>query len=115
MIISDDDIKVELPVHTVIEAYNLSKIITNMPARIGKTSESVAELIKLGWMIMSKGQEDHSKVHLTQSETHEYEQLCRLKVLGLDDTSDADQHTIYTEFKEQLQWSKNVWYQSELS
>ena len=115
MIISDDDIKVELPVHTVIEAYNLSKIITNMPARIGKTSESVAELIKLGWMIMSKGQEDHSKVYLTQSETHDYEQLCRLKVLGLDDTSDADQHTIYTEFKEQLQWSKNVWYQSEFS
>ena len=109
MIISDDDIKVELPVHTVIEAYNLSKIITNMPARIGKTSESVAELIKLGWMIMLKGQEDHSKVYLTQSETHDYEQLCRLKVLGLD------QHTIYTEFKEQLQWSKNVWYQSELS
>ena len=115
MIISDDDIKVELPVHTVIEAHNLSKITTNIPARIGKTSESVAELIKFGWMIMSKGQEDHSNVYLTQSDTHDYEQLCRLKVLGLNNTSDADPYTIYTEFKEQLQRRKNVCYQSELS
>ena len=53
-------------------------------------------------MIMSPGQEDHSNVYLTQSTTHEYEQLYRLNVLGWGDTSDGGQRIVYTEFKEQL-------------
>ena len=44
-------------------------------------------------------------MYLTQSITHDYEQLYRLDVLGLVDISDRDQNIIYTEFKEQLQWS----------
>ena len=39
---------------------------------------------------------------LDSSITHAYEQLYRLDVLGLVDTSDGDQNIIYTEFKEQL-------------
>ena len=72
-----------------------------MPAKIGKTGE----LTKFGWMIMPPGQEGHSNMYLTQSITHDYEQLYRLDVLGLVDISDRDQNIIYTEFKEQLQWS----------
>ena len=56
---------------------------------------------------MSPGQE-------WQSATHDYEQLYRLDVLSLVDTSDSDQHIVYTEFKEQLQQSTQSWYQTGL-
>ena len=85
-----------------------------MPSGIGKTGEPVAEITKFGWMIMSLGQEDHSNVCLTQSTTHDYEQLHQLDVLGLTDTSDVDQHILYTEFKEQNQRSTQGWFQTAL-
>ena len=110
MLIDDVDTKAELPVHIGVGASDFSKIKTNIPARIGKTGEPAAELIKFGWKIMSPGQEDHSNVYLTQSTTYDYEQLYRLDVLGLGDTEDGDQHIVYTEFKEQLQWSTQGWY-----
>ena len=71
----DDDTKAELPVHIVLGASNFSKIKTNMPARTRKTGEAVAELTKSGWMIILTGKENHSNVYLTQSTTHNYEQL----------------------------------------
>ena len=98
MVIDDDDTKAELPFHIVLGASDFSKIKTNMPAKIGKTGE----LTKFGWMFMPPGQEGHSNMYLTQSITHDYEQLYRLDVLGLVDISDRDQNIIYTEFKEQL-------------
>ena len=108
MLIDDDDTKAELSVHIVLGASDSSKINTNMSARIGKTG------VPFGWMIMSPGQEDHSNVYLTQSTTHDYEQLYQLDVLGLAESSDGDQNIIYTEFKEQLQRSKQGWYQTGL-
>ena len=56
--IDDNDTKAGLPVHIVLEASDFSKIKTNMPARIGKSGASVAELTKFGWMIMSPERED---------------------------------------------------------
>ena len=97
--IDDNDTKTELPFHIVLGASNFSKIKTNMPARIEKTVEPVADLIKFLWMIISPDQEDYSKAYMTQSITHDYEQLYRLDVLGLVDTSDGDQNIVYTEFK----------------
>ena len=101
VVIDDNDTKAELLFHIVLGTSDFSKIKTNMPAKIGKTGE----LTKFGWMIMPPGPEGHSNVYLTHSITHGYEQLYRLAVLGLVDTSDGDQNIIYTEFKEQLQWS----------
>ena len=112
--IDDDDTKAELPVHIVLGASNFSKIKTNMPARIGKTGEPVAELTKIGWMIMSTGQEDHFNVYLTQSITRDYEQLYQLDVLGLAETSYGDQNIVYTEFKKQLQRNTQGCYQTWL-
>ena len=106
----DDDTKAELPVHIVLGASNFSKIKTNMPARTRKTGEAVAELTKSGWMIILTGKENHSNVYLTQSTTHNYEQLFWLDVLGLVDTSVGDQKIVYTEFQEQLQRSTQCWY-----
>ena len=47
---------------------------------------------------------------LHSSTTHDDEQLYRLDVLDLAVTSDI----VYTEFKEQFQWSTQDWYQTGL-
>ena len=69
---------------------NVSKIKTNMPARIEKIAESVTEPSEFGWMFMSPGQEDYSNVYLAQSTTNDYEHLNQLKVLSLENTSNGD-------------------------
>ena len=45
----------------------------------------------------------------------DYEQLCRLDVLGLADTAPNDQGDVYAEFKEQLVRDEEGWYETELS
>ena len=59
--IDDDDTKGKLPVNIVLGASNFLEINTNMPARIGKTSEPVARLTKFGWVVMPPGQTNESK------------------------------------------------------
>ena len=50
---------------------------------------------------MSPGTElDEKKIMLTQTSQSDYEALCRLDVLGLEDRSKHDQSTVYDEFKE---------------
>ena len=59
--IDDDDTKAKLPVNIGLGASNFLEIKTNMPARNGKTSEPVARLTKLGWVVMSPGQTNENK------------------------------------------------------
>ena len=49
---------------------------------------------------------------LTQVHHEDYEQLCRLDVLGLHDNATDDQQNVYREFKEQLSQSKEGWYEA---
>ena len=42
----------------------------------------------------------------------EYEELCRMDVLGLADTPVGGQEAVYEEFKEQLFRSPDGWYES---
>lgn len=53
---------------------------------------------------MSSGKEplDVTNVLLTQTSHVDYEELCRLNVLGLSDTPPNDQSSVYAEFKEHL-------------
>lgn len=52
---------------------------------------------------MSPGMEfDRSTTFLTQTAQSDFENLCRLDVLGLADTLENDQSAVYDEFKEQL-------------
>ena len=48
---------------------------------------------------------------LTQTSSCDYENLCRLDVLGLKDTNVGDQGIVYEEFKEQLKRSPEGWYE----
>ena len=65
---------------------------------------------------MSPGTEqDLASMYLTQTSSDDYEQLCRLDVLGLEDQPTGDQAAIYDDFKEQLIQSGEGWYETGLS
>ena len=52
---------------------------------------------------MSPGAEfNKGTMLLTQTSQADFETLCRLDVLGLADTLENDQDTVYQDFKEQL-------------
>ena len=107
----DRDEKPELPVHIILGASEYEKIKTETIPKIGRPGEPVAELTKFGGTIMSPGKEvDLSNMFLTQTAAADYEQLCKLDVLGLRDTPSGDQANVYGEFKEQLTRSPKGWY-----
>ena len=112
---NDNDQKPKLPIHLIIGVSDYICIKTNQPARVGKTGEPVAELTKFGWTIIAKGNEiDYAALLLTQTNQSDYEQLCRLDVLGLEDRPEHDQASVYAEFREQLVRSEEGWYETGL-
>lgn len=89
--ITDHDIKEQLLVHVVLGSGEYARIKTNARPQIGREGEPVGEKTKLGWFIMSPGTEfDHNTMLLTQTSQSNYEDLCRLDVLGLADTTEHD-------------------------
>ena len=97
---TDYDPKPYLPVHLILGASDYAAIKTSERPRVGLPGEPVAEKTKLGWTIMSPGTEiDHTNMLLTQTSHVDYEELCRLDVLGLEDTTEHDQRTVYAEFR----------------
>jgi len=54
----DYDDKDLLPVHIILGANEYAKIRTNENLRVGQTGEPVAEHTKLGWSLMSPGEDD---------------------------------------------------------
>ena len=111
--IVDSDPKPFLPVHLILGASDCAAIKTAEPARVGELGEPVAEKTKFGWTLMSPGKElNHSKMLLTQTSYTDYEELCRLDVLGLEDRAEHDQQTVHAEFREQLVRDPNGWYET---
>ena len=52
---------------------------------------------------------------LAQTAQPDYEELCRMDILGLQDTSVGDQNVVHAEFLEQLKRDpKEGWYESGL-
>ena len=107
----DTDSKPLLPVHVILGAGVYAK--TDMRPRIVNQGEPVAERTKLGWVILSPGEEiDTAHMLLTQTSQVDYEELCRLDVLGLADTPGHDQSEVHREFREQLRRSEAGWYEA---
>lgn len=107
--------KQQLPVHLILGSSDYAKIKTETKPRIGCTGKPVAELTRLGWMMMSLGKEiDLSNMLSMQTATGDDKRLCQLDILGLKGYSLEDQKIVYEEFKEQLTKSPEVSYETGL-
>ena len=113
--IEDTDGKQKLPVHVVLGSGEYAHIKTETKPHIGRDGDPVAEKTRLGWFLMSPGNEyDHNRMLLTQTSQTDYEELCRLDILGLADSHEHDQKAVYDEFKEQLVRDEDGWYETGL-
>ena len=111
----DADEKPELPVHLILGASEYAQIKTETKPKIGLPGEPIAELTKFGWTVLSPGKEINlTEMLLTQTASPDYEQLCRLDVLGLKDSATDDQEIVFEEFKEQLTKNPGGWYETSL-
>ena len=111
----DQEEKQKLPVHVILGASDFARIKTEVPPRVGRTGEPVAEKTRFGWTLMSPGEEpDLNAMFLTQTSVTDYEHLRRLDVLGLEDSTPGDQAVVHMEFKEQLRRSEEGWYETGL-
>ena len=90
-----------LPVHVILGANEYTKINMAGYHRAGAMGEPIAEHTRFGWAIISSGSKvDLQNVFLMQTSIGDYEELCRLDVLGLQDTPIGDQNVLYQEFLE---------------
>ena len=113
--VNDDDTKAFLPVHVVLGSGEYARIKTETKPRIGQENDPIAELTKFGWFLMSPGKEFDKNIMLfAQTSQSDYEELCKLDVLGLRDTADQDQTVVFEEFKERLTRSPEGWYETIL-
>ena len=85
---NENQAKAALPIQAISGPNDFKKTKTQGIPLIGQIGAPVAELTKLGWVIMSPGQESScSNVLLRRAAINTYEELCSLDVLGLSDTS----------------------------
>eukprot|EP00794_Sanderia_malayensis_P006399 gene6399-7133_t len=100
---SDTDGKSERPVQMVLGASEYSRVKTATQPRIGEPGEPMAEYTRIGWTIISPGVEvDLAGLYATQSTAENYDRLCRLDVLGVEDFPPGDQQVVSEDFKDQL-------------
>ncbi len=107
----------KLPVHLIIGANEYAKIRMQTQARVGRQGEPVAELTRFGWAIMAPGDEvDLTAGFLAVNTATDYDRLCTLDVLGLEDSPPGDQGEVYKEFREQLtRHPVEGWYETNLT
>ena len=80
----ETDTKELLPIHVILGANEYTKIKMAGYQRAGAVGEPIAEQTRFGWTIMSSGAEvDSQNMFLTQTSIGDYEELCRMDVLGL--------------------------------
>jgi hypothetical protein len=115
-VIDELDTKKKLPIHLVLGNGEYARIKMSTKPLIGGKCKPVAEKTKLGWFIMSPGIDfDSSTMLLTQTVHWDFENLCRLDVLGLADLMmENDQSVVYEYFKEQLLRDPEGWYEANL-
>ena len=76
--------------------------------------ESIAELTKFGWVIVSSGQETGvTNMLFSKISLHDYEKLCRLDCLGIEDRL-SNNNYVYKEFKKQLGRGPGGFYETNL-
>ena len=79
---------------------------------VRKKGDTIAELTKMGWFIMSPGTEfDRNRVRLTQTSQSDYVEWTFLDLLM---QLRSDQTIVHAEFKEQLHRDQEGWHETGL-
>ena len=111
----ETDTKKILPIRVILGANEYTKIKMAGYQRAGAMGEPKAEQTRFGWTIMSSGAEvDLQNMFLTHTSVGDYEELCRMDVIGLEDTPIGDQQVVHQELLEQLKRSPDGWYETAL-
>ena len=105
---NDTGMKAELPIHLILGTSEYTRIKVQEMPKVGQPGETIAELTRLGWVLMSPGEElELNKLMVIKTSTDDYEHIYRLDVLGVTD-SVSDEGTVHQEFKEQLRKDQMV-------
>ena len=107
--------KAALHIHVTLGASHFAKIKTKEAPRIGKIGDPIAELTKLGWIIIRPGKESNYYSHLLlkTSAFNNFEKLCSLDVLGISEKEDINKELVLNQFKSQL-FEKEGFYETGL-
>lgn len=104
--------KALLQIHLILEASKYSRRKTDLSPKIGKPGEAISELTSFDYRVMSPGKESNlSNTYLTRKTFGDYEQLCNLNALGLEDRAHGDQQSVYEQFTR----SNEGWYATVLT
>ena len=88
----DNDKKPKLPIHIILGAGEYSKIKTKTMIKVGKQNQPIAEKTHQGWTITFPGKDrDVTSMMLTRNSMCNHNQVCRLVVLGIEDSPTGDQ------------------------
>ena len=100
IIITDHGTKNDLPVHVILGAGDYTKIRTQERVTVGQLGEPVPGLTRLGWVVISTGQESGLiNMMFSKTSVHDYENLYSLDVLGVKEEHVRRDEVVYDEFK----------------
>ena len=86
-----------------------TRIKTQERPRVGPPEEPIAELAKLGWVILSpENKKVSTNILFTKTSLHHHENLCSLDCSGIEDKHDKNNKFVYGEFQKQL-GQDSVW------
>ena len=81
--------------------------------RVGKINEPIAEQTKMGWVIISPGRESDlvSSLYIRTS-VSDFNHLCDIDVLGVEENHLSHGENVYKKFKQQLERNGRGWYET---
>ena len=106
--------KFNLPIHAILGACDYAKIKTNKSPPVGDLGQPFAENTKVGWVLMSPGREyDVTNALFAQTFT-DYDRLCSLDVLGVEDRANEMNDLTLERFERQLDYNEEGYYETGL-
>ena len=95
--------KKELPVNVILGVSDYEKIKMQERPRIGQPEDPIAELTRFGWFIMSPDHESNlTHLLFSNASAQNYEKLCSLDVLRIEENHGLKDTEILDRFKKQL-------------
>ena len=103
----EDSEEGKLPIHIILGAADYQRIRTTEPPVLGPNPDvdPGAEYTMLGWTLSGKTVEidaDSEKLFLTLTPQNEFERMCSIEVLGLEDADSAPGEEFHEQFQGQL-------------